>query len=199
MRDAVGEEARRFRGTSPTMYKTEFSAYKYRKKMGDGFMKKETKRTILTFVIAIIIPLAIGGFSAFLTRENMKLYDEINSPPLSPPAFLFPVVWTILYVLMGISSAFIWLNRSEGKDTADRGLLIYAASLFFNFVWSLVFFNFKAYLFAFVWLLVMLALIILTVINYKKVVPLAAYLQIPYVLWVAFAGYLNFGVWILNG
>lgn len=117
---------------------------------------------------------------------------------MSPPAFLFPVVWTILYVLMGVSSAFIWLNRVENRDVADRGLLIYAVSLFFNFVWSLIFFNFKAYLFAFIWLLVMLILIILTVINYKKIVPLAAYLQIPYVLWTSFAGYLTLGVYFLN-
>lgn len=162
-------------------------------------MKKETKSTALTFLIAIIIPLAIGGFSAFLTRNNMNLYEEVNTPPLSPPGFLFPVVWTILYVLMGVSSAFIWQSREEDKDTADRGLLFYGASLFFNFVWSLIFFNFRAYLFAFLWLLVMLTLIILTVISYKKAVPLAAYLQLPYILWTAFAGYLNFGVWLLNG
>lgn len=162
-------------------------------------MKKETKSTALTFLIAIIIPLAIGGFSAFLTRDNMNLYEEVNTPPLSPPGFLFPVVWTILYVLMGVSSAFIWQSREEDKDTADRGLLFYAVSLFFNFVWSLIFFNFRAYLLAFLWLLVMLTLIILTVISYKKAVPLAAYLQLPYILWTAFAGYLNFGVWLLNG
>ena len=160
-------------------------------------MKKEAKRIVLTFVISIIIPLAIGGFSAFFTRDNMNIYEEINTPPLSPPGF--PVVWTILYVLMGVSSAFIWRSREEDKDTADRGLLFYAVSLFFNFVWSLIFFNFRAYLFAFLWLLVMLTLIILTVISYKKAVPLAAYLQLPYILWTAFAGYLNFGVWLLNG
>ena len=161
-------------------------------------MKKETKRTVLTFVISIALPLAIGGFSAFLTRDNMNIYGEINTPPLSPPAFLFPVVWTILYILMGVSSAFIWLNRSDNKEIADRGLLIYAVSLFFNFVWSLIFFNFRSYLFAFIWLAVMLIIIIFTVINYRKTVPLAAYLQIPYILWTAFAGYLNFGVWMLN-
>lgn len=161
-------------------------------------MKKENKNKLITFIIAVIIPLAIGGFSAFLTKDNMNIYEEINTPLLSPPPFLFPVVWTILYVLMGISSAFIWLNRAEDKDTADKGLLFYAASLFFNFVWSLIFFNFRAFLFAFVWLSVMLTLIILTVINYKKIVPFAAYLQIPYILWTAFAGYLNFGIWLLN-
>ena len=163
------------------------------------FMRKETKCRVLVFAVAIAIALGIGGFSAFLTRENMNLYDEINSPPLSPPAFLFPVVWTILYVLMGVGSALIWFKRDEDKDTADRGLMIYAVSLFFNFVWSLIFFNFRAYLFAFIWLTVMLALIIATVVSYKKVCPIAAYLQIPYALWVAFAGYLNFGVWLLNG
>lgn len=161
-------------------------------------MKKDTKRRLLTFVIAIALPLAIGGFSAFLTKDNMNIYEEINTPPLSPPSFLFPVVWTMLYVLMGVSSAFIWLNRTEDKETADKGLLFYAVSLFFNFVWSLIFFNFRAYLFAFIWLSVMLTLIILTYINYKKVVPLAAYLQLPYILWTAFAGYLTFGVFLLN-
>ena len=162
------------------------------------FLKKDTERIVKAFIIAIALPLVIGGFSAFLTKDNMNIYGEINTPPLSPPAFLFPVVWTVLYVLMGVSSAFIWLNRSDSKEIADRGLLIYAASLFFNFVWSLIFFNFRAYLFAFIWLLVMLTLIILTVVNYKKIVPLAAYLQIPYILWTAFAGYLTFGVWLLN-
>ena len=161
-------------------------------------MKKETKSKLTTFIIAIIIPLAIGGFSAFLTKNNMDIYGEINTPPLSPPSFLFPIVWTILYILMGISSAFIWLNRSTNKDAAERGLLYYAVSLFFNFVWSLIFFNFRAYLFAFLWLLIMLVLIILTIVNYKKTVSIAAYLQIPYILWTAFAGYLTLGVFLLN-
>lgn len=162
-------------------------------------MKKETKSTVLTFIIAIIIPLAIGGISAFLTKDNMNIYGEINTPPLSPPAFLFPVMWTILYTLMGISSAFIWLQRENNKVQADNALLIYTASLVFNFIWSLIFFNFRMYLFAFIWLAVLLMLIILTIVRYRKISPLAAYLQIPYALWVAFAGYLNFGIYILNG
>lgn len=162
-------------------------------------MKKETKKQILTFVIAIAIPLAAGGLSAFLTKDNMNIYSELNTPPLSPPSFLFPVVWTALYVLMGISSGIIWLKRKDDKNTAENALLFYAASLVFNFIWSLIFFNFRLYLFSFVWLLILLALIIFTVIGYRKLSPLAAYLQIPYILWVAFAGYLNFGIWLLNG
>ena len=83
-------------------------------------MKKETKKKILTFIIAIVIPLAVGGFSAFLTKDNMNIYEEIKTPPLSPPAFLFPVVWTILYILMGVSSGIIWLKRAENKEKAEN-------------------------------------------------------------------------------
>ncbi len=161
-------------------------------------MKKETKAIILTFAAAIALALAVGGISAFLTRENMNIYEQVNTPPLSPPAFLFPVVWTVLYVLMGIGSAFILRKRAEDKDKAENALLIYCTSLVFNFIWSIIFFNFRAFLFSFIWLAVLLALIILTIIKYKRLSPLAAYLQIPYCLWVAFAGYLNFGIWLLN-
>lgn len=161
-------------------------------------MKKETKRSILTFIIAIIIPLFIGGLSAFLTRDNMNIYDEINTPPLSPPGILFPVVWTVLYILMGVSSGLIWLKRGENREKAENALLIYAVSLVFNFIWSIIFFNFRLFLLSFIWLVVLLILIILTTIKYKKILPIAAFLQIPYVLWVTFAGYLNFGIYLLN-
>ena len=131
-------------------------------------MKKETKRSILTFIIAIIIPLFIGGLSAFLTRDNMNIYDEINTPPLSPPGILFPVVWTVLYILMGVSSGLIWLKRGENREKAENALLIYAVSLVFNFIWSIIFFNFRLFLLSFIWLVVLLILIILTVVNIKK-------------------------------
>lgn len=162
-------------------------------------MKKKTKSIVLTFIIAIAVPLATGGLSALLTKDNMNIYGEISTPPLSPPSFLFPVVWTLLYILMGVSSAFIWLQRKDEKEKADNALLIYAATLVFNFIWSLIFFNFRLYLFSFIWLVCLLVLIILTVVSYRRLSPVAAYLQIPYALWVAFAGYLNFGIWLLNG
>ena len=161
-------------------------------------MKKETKRNILTFTIAIIVPLFIGGLSAFLTRDNMNIYEEISTPPLSPPGFLFPVVWTVLYILMGISSALIWQKIEEYREKAENALLIYAVSLVFNFIWSIIFFNFRLYLLSFIWLAALLILIILTAVKYKKILPLAALLQIPYILWVTFAGYLNFGIYLLN-
>lgn len=161
-------------------------------------MNKETKSKITAFIIAAAIPLATGGFSAFLTRNNMDIYEEIITPPLSPPSFLFPVVWTVLYFLMGVSSAFIWKKRKENKEETETALLIYAASLVFNFIWSLIFFNSGMYLFSFIWLIALLILIITTIIKYKKLSSAAAYIQIPYALWVTFAGYLNFGIFILN-
>lgn len=161
-------------------------------------MNKETKSKITAFIIAVAIPLATGGFSAFLTRNNMDIYEEIITPPLSPPSFLFPVVWTVLYFLMGVSSALIWKKRKENKEETETALLIYAASLVFNFIWSLIFFNSGMYLFSFIWLIALLILIITTIIKYKKMSSAAAYIQIPYALWVTFAGYLNFGIFILN-
>jgi len=99
---------------------------------------------------------------------------------------------------MGISCAIVCKNREKDRKNADTGIAAYAASLAFNFVWSILFFNMRLFLFSFIWLCVLLLLIILTIIYYKRVSPLAAYLQIPYAVWVAFAGYLNIGIWFLN-
>jgi len=161
-------------------------------------MTDRVRNNIRVYAIAIAIALAVGLFSALLTRGNMQLYDSIRTPPLSPPSILFPIVWTVLYVLMGVSSAMVWNRRKENPQSAKAGLTYYAVSLFFNFAWSIVFFNFRWFLFAFVWLLILLYLIICTIRAYKEVSAVAAYLQIPYVLWVSFAGYLNFAIWLLN-
>lgn len=155
-------------------------------------------RKIKPYVISIAIPLAIGGLSALLTMNNMNIYEELNTPPLSPPSILFPIVWTILYILMGISSAIVYMNQYNSIKEAKCGLKTYGISLIFNFLWSIVFFNFKWFRFAFFWLLALLFLIIKTIVSYYKVNKVAAYLQIPYAIWVAFAGYLNFGIWMLN-
>ena len=152
-------------------------------------------KKFVPYIVSVGISLGIGGLSAFLTKDSMPIYSAINRPKLSPPGEIFPIVWSVLFVLMGIAAALIWCSNGRKLDSA---LLFYGAQLVFNFCWTLIFFNFRAYLFAFIWLAVMLALIILTVINYKKVAPLAAYLQIPYLLWVTFAGYLNLMIYILN-
>lgn len=161
-------------------------------------MLKKIKPEIKLFIIAIAIPLLVGAASALLTMGNMDLYSEVKVPPLSPPSPIFPVVWTVLYILMGISSALIIKDRETDPPAAARGLMAYIISLGFNFAWSIFFFNLRAFLFSFVWLLGLLALIILTIHFYKKVNKTAAYLQIPYAVWVAFAGYLNIAIYFLN-
>ena len=153
---------------------------------------------IKPYIISILISLAVGGLSALLTRGSMDIYSTMITPPLAPPAILFPIVWTILYILMGISAAMVYTESTVPFAQRKTALYTYAASLFVNFFWSIIFFNMRAFLFAFVWLLLLLFLIIKTIMDYWKINRVAAYLQIPYAIWVAFAGYLNFGIWYLN-
>lgn len=156
------------------------------------------KPFVLPFAVAISIPVAIGILSAALTRENMQIYDIINKPPLSPPAILFPIVWTILYILMGISSAMIYTKKERNPENAKKGLCYYGISLVLNFAWSIIFFNLESAFFALLVLILLLFTIVKTILEYRKVCPAAAYLQIPYAIWVSFAGYLNAAIWLLN-
>lgn len=153
---------------------------------------------IKPYVISIAIALGVGGLSALLTSGNMDIYSRIVQPPLAPPSILFPIVWTILYVLMGISAAMIYNEKGKKPEEVRNALIVYAVSLVFNFFWSIIFFNMQAYLFAFIWLIALWVLILITIIKYYQIRPLAAYLQIPYLVWVTFAGYLNLAIYILN-
>lgn len=161
--------------------------------MGDKMFEK-----IKTYAISILIALAVGGLSAFFTRNGMNLYRDIITPPLSPPSILFPIVWTVLFILMGISAAMIYLDKNASGAQKSSALATYILSLIVNFFWSLIFFNLRAFLFAFLWLLLLLYLVIRTIMKYYKINRVAAYLQIPYALWVTFAGYLTFAIWYLN-
>ena len=161
-------------------------------------MRAETKKKALLYAVAAAIPLTVGGLSALLTAKNTDIYSELNTPPGSPPSVMFPIVWTALYILMGISSALVCQKGRMDKNSADAGLGFYALSLAFNFVWSILFFNMRAFVFSFIWLCGLLLLIVLTMLKYKKVSEKAAYLQIPYLIWVMYAGYLNLGICILN-
>lgn len=145
-------------------------------------------------IIAIAIPLAVGGISAFLTKDSMDLFDTVNKPPLSPPGWLFPVAWTILYVLMGIASYLVY----TAEYTGNGALFVYGIQLALNFLWSPVFFNLEAYLLAFVILVVLWVMILITIVKFHQVSRPAAYLLIPYIVWVTFAGYLNLGIYLLN-
>ena len=147
-------------------------------------------------LVCVLIPLLVGGLSALITMGSMENFSSLNKPPLSPPGWLFPVVWTILFVLMGIAS-YIVLERGSFAETRTA-LFFYGAQLFFNFFWSIFFFNFELYYFSFLWLLVLWVLIVITAVLFFRISKPAGYLMIPYILWVTFAGYLNLGIAILN-
>lgn len=146
---------------------------------------------------AAALPLAVGGLAALISSGAMKAFGELDQPPLSPPAWLFPVAWTILYVLMGIASYRVFV-AADFEVKKKKALSVYGLQLFFNFMWTIIFFNFKAYLFAFFWLLILWVLILITFLRFRNIDRLAALLLLPYLAWVAFAGYLNFGIYLLN-
>lgn len=144
---------------------------------------------------SIALPLLVGGLAGFLTRGSMESFEALNQPPLSPPGWLFPVVWTILYILMGISAYLI--SESERKDTSSE-LSLYYYQLVVNFLWPIFFFNFGWYLFSFFWLLLLWGMVFVMIKSFADISKAAAYLNIPYLIWLTFAAYLNFGVWWLN-
>lgn len=141
---------------------------------------------------------AVGLLSGLLSREGTQIYAQtVIKPPLAPPGILFPIVWTVLYALMGIGAAMVW--QAEESAARKRGINIFVAQLIVNFFWSLIFFNLQAFGLAFLWLLILLALVIWMAYTFYQVRPIAGLLQIPYILWLLFAAYLSAGVWILNG
>ena len=154
-------------------------------------------KTWKQYALGILLTESIGALSGWLSKDGMKIFSaSISQPPLSPPAFLFPIVWGILYALMGIGAARIYLSPQSTER--NRALNIYITQLIVNFFWSLIFFNAQAFLFAFFWLLILWILVLWMILLFHKVDPLSAKLQIPYLLWLSFAAYLNLGVWYLN-
>ena len=148
-----------------------------------------------TFIINLIIPLLVGGLSAWLTRQQMETYMHLNKPLLSPPGWLFPIVWTFLYILMGISSYMIYISQDDRRENA---LIIYTFQLFINFCWPLFFFNLQNYFIALMILLVLIVTVIYMMILFKQINKTSFYLNIPYIIWLFFALYLNFMIFINN-
>ncbi len=148
-------------------------------------------------LISVAIPLGVGLLASLLSADSMETFDTLKKPFLSPPAWLFPVVWTILYVLMGIA-AYRILTAITNNEMRKNALFVYGVQLGFNFFWTIIFFNLGEYFFAFVWLVALWLLIFLTKMHFCRIDKIAGYLLIPYLVWVAFAGYLNLGIWLLN-
>ena len=157
---------------------------------------KCNKIKVKTYGISIAIALVVGGLSALFTNMGMHNYRLVEKPALTPPEIVFPIVWSILYTFMGVSAARVWIAY-EGKGRSG-GLLIYLIQLIVNFFWSVFFFNLQFYGLSFFWLLFLWVLVLIMIISFSKTDKIAAYLQIPYLLWLTFAGYLNFMVWVLN-
>ncbi len=145
-------------------------------------------------ITCLAIPLAVGSLASLLTRDSREAFESLTKPALAPPGWLFPVVWTILYLLMGIASYLVLVSKKPN----DKALNVYGIQLIFNFFWSLIFFNLKLYLPAFIWLVLLWLLILKTTSLFYQITKTAGYLLLPYLLWVTFAGYLNLSIYLLN-
>ncbi len=159
-------------------------------------MATKTKNPTKTYLISIGIALAAGIISALVSMGKMEEYAALRQPPLSPPGWIFPVVWTILFVLMGISAARVYLNSPEDWPPA---LTTYAVQLVLNMLWTPLYFALNLRLAAFVLLVILLIAVIIMTVQFYNVDKKAAYLQIPYIVWLVFAGYLNLATYLLNG
>ena len=154
---------------------------------------KQNKK--LTYAGCILIALAVGGAAAWINAGSMQISERYLLPPLSPPALLFPIVWAILYILMGVSSAKVALCDSREKSDA---LFIYAVQLAVNLLWTVFFFRFGALFLSFLWLIFLILLVLLMIVRFHRCCEKAAKLQLPYFAWLCFAAYLNLSLWLLN-
>lgn len=153
-------------------------------------MKLDLKKLLF----CIFIPLLTGALSGYLTKNSVELFSTITKPPLAPPGWVFPVVWTLLYLMMGIASYLVLISEQPNQ----QALILYATQLILNFLWPILFFNFELYFFSFVWLVLLWWTILKTIELFYEISKPAAFLLIPYLLWVTFAGYLNFAIALLN-
>ena len=155
------------------------------------------KHTLKPYVFWVLLTEGVGAVTGWLIRGGVLVYKlAVVKPPLTPPAVVFPIVWTALYALMGVGAARVFLAPDSSERT--RSLQLFGAQLFFNLFWCILFFNFQAFGLALVWLAALWALIFWMLQSFQRVDPLAGALQWPYLLWTTFAVYLNLGVWLLN-
>ena len=148
---------------------------------------------IKVYLKSVLIPVIIGGIVGIIISSSID-YSNLRKPMLAPPSILFPIVWTILYILMGISYGILRNNGEVDKKTK----IIYYAQLLVNTLWSIIFFTLKWRLFAFIWILVLILLTVMMIIEFYQKNKLSALLQIPYLIWTIFAAYLNLSIYILN-
>ena len=149
------------------------------------------------FVVSVAIPLLVGGLSALISRSDMGIYDSIEQPPLSPPSWLFGVVWTILYFLMGVSLYLIW-DKNIPSYKKQTSYWAFGIQLFLNFLWAPIFFITQQFLLSLILLILIILATVLMIVSFWQISKPAALIQIPYLVWLCFAAYLNFGIYLLN-
>ena len=146
------------------------------------------------FIIAVLLPLTVGFIAGRLNSQSMEVYTSFERPFFFPPAWVFPVVWTILYIFMGIAS-YLVLNNSSSKEEGRSALTFYLIQLVLNFAWTFIFFTYKLYGLAFLELILLLIFVIITTVKFFKINKISGLLMIPYIIWLLYAGVLNFYVW----
>lgn len=156
------------------------------------------KRKIKIYLFFILFTLAVGGLSAILTKDNMNIFDTVEKPVFAPPEILFPIVWSILYTVMGIGMGGVFISASEKDESVLPSLTFYLLQLFVNFFWSVIFFNLQNFLLSFIWLLLLLVLAAAMTFKFFRINKIASLIQIPYLLWLIFAAVLNYAVFYLN-
>ncbi|AGN26898.1 TspO/MBR family protein [Candidatus Methanomassiliicoccus intestinalis] len=160
-------------------------------------MNERKKRNWIRLIILIVIPLAVGMLSSFVTGDSMTMYKDYNQPPFSPPSLLFPIMWTILYILMGIS-AYLVTGPEVPARQKSAALTIFAVQLVVNFFWSPLFFKMGLVLISFFWIVMLWILVLIMILVFRRISKAAAWLQLPYIIWLTIAAYLNLGIFLLN-
>ena len=148
---------------------------------------------VLIYIKSILLPLLVGGLVGLVTSNYID-YNNLIEPSFAPPGILFPIVWTILYTLMGVSYGILKSNSLSNEKINT----IYYLQLFVNALWSFFFFVFEWRLFSFFWILLLIALVILMIKEFYVQNKVAGLLQIPYLLWISFASVLNLSIYLLN-
>lgn len=162
--------------------------------------KVSNKRRIrfIPLILSIGIPLILGGITAALMPNMKEVYSGLTKPVFAPPSFVFPIVWTILYVMMGIAAYKVYILKYDGIDVSSA-LFVYSIQLLLNFLWTFIFFGFRLYGIAFIELIILVFFVLLTIKRfYDKAGKESALLMVPYLIWLVYAGVLNFYVWMLN-
>jgi tryptophan-rich sensory protein len=162
-----------------------------------NIFKVNGEKNIVALIISVLLAQGVGFLSGFLSMTASSNYENFNKPPFSPPGWVFPIVWTILYFLMAVAAYRIWMKGKAGEDVS-KALTLYFTQLFLNFLWSIIFFRFRLYAIAFLELLILLVFILLTTFEFYRIDKPSAYLMIPYIAWVSFAGVLNYAIWMMN-